>query len=103
MKKFACAVALAFAPTLAAAAEKPDWAFPVTEKEQPAPRIPGDKARTVGNVTVTRAGADDFFNIPNWQNGDRSGAAMELMRAVVQKLDNDDMLAIAAYAASLQP
>jgi cytochrome c553 len=28
---------------------------------------------------------------------------MELMRPVVQKLDNDDMLAIAAYAASLQP
>jgi cytochrome c553 len=39
----------------------------------------------------------------NMQNGDRSGAAMELMRSVVQKLDNDDMLAIAAYAASLQP
>jgi len=39
----------------------------------------------------------------NMQNGDRGGSAMELMRSVVQKLDNDDMLAIAAYAASLQP
>jgi cytochrome c553 len=39
----------------------------------------------------------------NMQNGDRGGAAMELMRPVVQKLYNDDMLAIAAYAASLQP
>jgi cytochrome c553 len=67
MKTIACALALALAPMLALAAEKPDWAFPVTEKEQPAPRIPGDKARTVGNVTVTRAGADDFFNIPNWR------------------------------------
>jgi hypothetical protein len=37
------------------------------------------------------------------QNGDRGGSTMELMRSVVQKLDNDDMLAIAAYAASLQP
>jgi cytochrome c553 len=37
------------------------------------------------------------------QNGDRGRAAMELMRSVVQKLDNADMLAIAAYAASLQP
>ena len=42
MKKLACALALALAPTLALAAEKPDWAFPITEKEQPAPRIPGD-------------------------------------------------------------
>jgi cytochrome c553 len=39
----------------------------------------------------------------NMQNGDRGGAAMELMRPVVQKLDNDDMVAIAAHAASLQP
>jgi len=67
MKTIACILALALAPTLALAAEKPDWAFAVTEKEQPSPRIPGDKARTVGNVTVTRAGADDFFNIPNWR------------------------------------
>jgi cytochrome c553 len=67
MKTIACILALALAPTLVTAAEKPDWAFPVTEKEQPTPRIPRDKVRTVGNVTVTRAGADDFFNIPNWR------------------------------------
>ena len=67
MKKVVCILALVLAPSFTLAAEKPDWAFPVTEKELPAPRIPGDKARTVGNVTVTRAGADDFFNIPNWR------------------------------------
>jgi cytochrome c553 len=39
----------------------------------------------------------------NMQNGDRSGAAMALMKPVVEKLTNDDMLAIAAYAASLAP
>jgi cytochrome c553 len=76
-------------------------------------------------VTVTRAGADDFFNIPNWRpdmypalpkivqfgNKDtqvRACGACHLPTGtghdpVVQKLDNDDMLAIAAYAASLQP
>jgi cytochrome c553 len=63
----AFALALALAPTLAAAAEKPNWAFPVTDKEQPPPRFAPDRVRTVGNVSVTRAGADDFYNIPNWR------------------------------------
>ena len=67
MKQIACIFALALAPALAAAAEKPDWAFPVTEKDQPPPRFAPDRVRTVGNVSVTRAGADDFFNIPNWR------------------------------------
>lgn len=33
----------------------------------------------------------------------RSGPSVELMHAVVEKLTIDDMLAIAAYAASLSP
>jgi cytochrome c553 len=37
------------------------------------------------------------------QNGDRGGASVALMKPVVEKLTNDDMLAIAAYAASLAP
>jgi cytochrome c553 len=37
------------------------------------------------------------------QNGERVGPAVELMKPVVEKLTNDDMLAIAAYAASLTP
>ena len=36
-------------------------------------------------------------------DGARSGPSVELMRAVVEKLTIDDMLAIAAYAASLNP
>jgi cytochrome c553 len=39
----------------------------------------------------------------NIQNGDRTGKSAALMKAVVDKLSNDDMLAIAAYAASLTP
>jgi cytochrome c553 len=39
----------------------------------------------------------------NIQNGDRAGASAALMRPVVEKLSNDDMLAIAAYVASRTP
>jgi len=39
----------------------------------------------------------------NIQNGDRGGASVALMKAVVEKLNNDDMLAIAAYVASRTP
>jgi cytochrome c553 len=37
------------------------------------------------------------------QNGDRAGPSAALMRPVVEKLSNDDMLAIAAYVASRMP
>jgi cytochrome c553 len=37
------------------------------------------------------------------QNGARSGAAMALMKAVVEKLTMDDMIAIAAYLGSGEP
>src|SRR3979490_2305765 len=67
MKKMICVLAFALVPTLAGAADKSEWAFPVTEKDLPAPRIPGDKPRTVGSLTVTRAGADEFYNVPNWR------------------------------------
>jgi cytochrome c553 len=67
VKNFICIVVLALAPTLAAAAEKPQWAFPVTEKELPPERFAPDRVRTVGGVSVTRAGADDMYNIPNWR------------------------------------
>ena len=38
-----------------------------------------------------------------FQNGNRSGPQEALMHNVVQRLTDDDMLAIAAYLASLQP
>jgi cytochrome c553 len=39
----------------------------------------------------------------NMQNGERVGTSAALMRQVVEKLSNDDMLAIAAYVASRAP
>jgi cytochrome c553 len=74
MKNVVCIVApmlsvLALAPALATAAEKPEWAFPVTEKEQPAPRIEGTRLRPPppgSTLSITRAKADDMFDIPNW-------------------------------------
>jgi cytochrome c553 len=37
------------------------------------------------------------------QNGERTGTSAALMKQVVDRLTNDDMLALAAYAASLSP
>jgi cytochrome c553 len=39
----------------------------------------------------------------DFQNGERAGLSAEQMLRVVEKLDNSDMLAIAAYVASLTP
>src|ERR1700692_5028395 len=53
----------------AAAAEKPDWAFPVTEKDLPPPRIEGTRLRPPppgSTISIERAKADDRFDIPNW-------------------------------------
>ena len=67
MKTIVSVLILALIPALAPAAEKPDWAFPTTEKELPPPRIKGDQVRTIGSVSITRAKADDFYDIPNWR------------------------------------
>jgi cytochrome c553 len=69
MKNIIGILAFVLVPVLAAAAEKPDWAFPVTEKNLPKPRIEGTRMRTVPGspVTISRAAADDFFNAPDWR------------------------------------
>jgi cytochrome c553 len=67
MKIVLLALPFVLAPVLAFAAEKPEWAFPVTENNQPAPRIAGDKVRTIGKVTIARAKADDMYDIPDWR------------------------------------
>jgi hypothetical protein len=69
MRKLIGVLALAAAPTLAAAAEKPDWAFPVTEKVQPPPRFEAGRVRPAppgSTLSITRAKADDMYDIPNW-------------------------------------
>jgi cytochrome c553 len=69
VKKLIGILVLALAPTLAAAAEKPDWAFVVSDKVQPTPRIAGDKLRTApgGTPSITRAQADEIYNVPDWR------------------------------------
>ena len=69
MKKLIGVLALAVVPAVAAAAEKPDWAFPVTEKVQPPPRFEASRVRPApsgSTLSITRAKADDMYDIPNW-------------------------------------
>jgi cytochrome c553 len=54
-------------PILAGAADRPDWAFPVTDKVQPP--LPADDApHTVpgSDKSYTRKQIDDLFNPPDW-------------------------------------
>jgi len=55
------------APILAGAAERPDWAFPVTDKVQP-PLPPDEQPHTVpgSDKSYTRKQIDDLFNPPDW-------------------------------------
>jgi cytochrome c553 len=54
-------------PILATAAERPDWAFPVTDKVQP-PLPPDEQPHTVlgSDKSYTRKQIDDLFNPPDW-------------------------------------
>ena len=69
MKSVGCIVMLAAlvagAPTLAA--ERPDWAFPVTDKVLPPSRDDGKpKTAPGGTLALTRDQIDDLFNAPDW-------------------------------------
>src|SRR6202008_1686715 len=69
MKSVGCIVVLAAlaagAPTLAA--ERPDWAFPVTEKVLPPSRDDGKPKTAPGStLALTRDQIDDLFNAPDW-------------------------------------
>lgn len=69
MKRVVVILVLALTPMLAAAVEKPEWAFPVTEKDQPSPRIEASKVRPApqgSTLSIARAKADDMYDIPNW-------------------------------------
>ena len=67
MKILVAASMIGILPSLALSQEKPSWAFPVTEKNQPvvkentAPRSAPGSARS-----YTRAQADNMFDIPDW-------------------------------------
>jgi cytochrome c553 len=68
MRKLGILFALMLFPTLATAADKPDWAFPVTEKVQPPAKDDG-KPKTAPDspLSLTRAQIDDMFNPPDWR------------------------------------
>jgi len=67
MRSTLCAVALLLVGPGAYAADKPEWAFPVTEKVQPA-TIDVEKIHTAPGsaLKLTRPQIDDMFNMPNW-------------------------------------
>ena len=60
-------VADALAPSIALAQEKPTWAFPVTDKEQPnVPENNAPRSAPGSSKQYTRKQADDMFQIPDW-------------------------------------
>ena len=67
MKRAFCVLILLLNPVAANAADKPDWAFPVTDKVQPS-TINANKIHTAPGspLRLTRAQVDDMFNAPNW-------------------------------------
>jgi cytochrome c553 len=54
-------------PVVAYGAERPDWAFPVTDKVQPPSTHEGEPKSPPGSVkSYTRAQIDDLSNPPDW-------------------------------------
>ena len=68
MKYVSGIVILALACASAAlAAERPDWAFPTTEKVLPPSKDDGKPKTAPGStLALTRAQIDDLFNAPDW-------------------------------------
>jgi cytochrome c553 len=69
MKSVGCIVMLAalVAGAPALAAERPDWAFPVTDKVLPPSRDDGKPKTAPGStLALTRDQIDDLFNAPDW-------------------------------------
>jgi cytochrome c553 len=67
MKRLMCILVLALAPAAALAAERPDWAFPTTEKVLPPSKDDGSPKTAPGStLSLTRAQIDDLFNAPDW-------------------------------------
>ena len=67
MRGFILSLLIGLAPVVASAAERPDWAFPTTDKVQP-PQSPDDQPKTApgSDKTYTRKQINDLFNPPDW-------------------------------------
>jgi cytochrome c553 len=67
MRKVALALLIGLMPVLAYGADRPDWAFPVTDKVQPPPQDDGlPKTAPGSDKSYTRKQIDDLFNPPDW-------------------------------------
>ena len=67
MRKAWCFVALLMLSGAAGAAERPDWAFPVTDKVLPPSKDDGQPRTAPGSaLSLTRAQVDDLFHAPDW-------------------------------------
>ncbi|HXP77945.1 MAG TPA: hypothetical protein VN823_27665 [Stellaceae bacterium] len=67
MRHIWCALALVLAPALACGADRPDWAFPVTDKVQPPSTDDGKPKSAPGSsLSLTRAQINDVYNAPDW-------------------------------------
>lgn len=67
MKCLVGIVLLVMSTGAALAAERPDWAFPATDKVQPPARDDGGPKTAPGSaLSLTRAQIDDLFNPPDW-------------------------------------
>ncbi len=67
MRRSICALLIGLVPVIAYGAERPNWAFPVTDKVQPA--VPqDDQPRTApgSDKSYTQKQIDDLFNPPDW-------------------------------------
>jgi len=68
MRNLVGILVLALVPFVAVAAERPDWAFPVTDKVLPPSKDEGKLFTAPGStLSLTRAQVDDMFNAPDWQ------------------------------------
>ena len=67
MRKAAVTLLIGIIPVLAYGADRPDWAFPVTDKVQP-PSRQDDQPKTApgSDKSYTRKQIDDLFNPPDW-------------------------------------
>jgi cytochrome c553 len=67
MRRLASALLLGLVPVLAYGAERPDWAFPVTDKVQP-PATEDVQPRTApgSDKSFTRKQINDLFSPPDW-------------------------------------
>ncbi|HKC33944.1 MAG TPA: cytochrome C, partial [Xanthobacteraceae bacterium] len=71
MRNFVCLLVVGLvsclAPAVAAGAERPDWAFPVTDKVLPPSKDDGKPKTAPGStLSLTREQIDDLFNAPDW-------------------------------------